>query len=131
MNNKKLRNKDLPSVGTHVCAICGAEFPITRRQAQKIYCDSCKPMHVDKWRKNYRFKYRHGPDREKILARDNELAKKRRVYKTYTCALCGQEFEHKNGGRPKYCLPCLLEHRYEYPFAAYLRQRVDYEGGDI
>lgn len=131
MNNKKQRNKDLPFVGTHVCAICGAEFPITRRQGQKIYCDNCKPKHVKQWRKKHYLEYYYGPNRDKILANGNAWAKNHRVYKTYICALCGQEFEHKNGGKPKYCLACLVEHRYEYPYAAYLRQRVDYEGGDI
>ena len=107
MNNKKQRDKDLPFVGAHVCAICGDEFPVTRGQGRKIYCDACKPKHMKEWRKNHR------------------------VYKKYTCALCGQEFEHKNGGKPKYCLACLVEHRCEYPYAKYLRQRAVYEGGDI
>lgn len=106
------------------CPVCNKYFGINAQQKRKVYCDKCRDKHY----KELRASYMDDPDyRERRKAWHKKYRKAHRKYKTYTCALCGKEFQTGKGGKPKYCMSCLYEHRYENPYREYYLSR----GGDI
>lgn len=111
-------------VGTHTCQICGKEFGITRRQGRKLYCDSCREQHYRDAKREYKIANR---DRVKAWAKEYNKIRRARNRKVYTCALCGKEFSPGTGGRCKYCIDCLWDKRYEYPYRGYLMNRKEYD----
>lgn len=93
----------LPMIEKRKCEMCGCEFEITAQQKNKRYCDTCKKISYQRYRKKYQ-----SSDKFKKMLKD-------RYHKTYKekthfniCVLCGKEFLTKQG-RAKYCIPCLEE----------------------
>ncbi len=111
-------------IGTHICQVCGKEFPITFRQGGKKYCDDCREQRYKEVHRAYKL-----ANIERFREWNREYHKRTRPknYKVYTCAICGKEFSPGTGGRCKYCIDCLWDKRYEYPYRQYLKNRKEYD----
>lgn len=112
---------EIPIIETRVCPVCGKEFGINYYQTRKVYCDDCSKGHYKQYRKEYADAHQ---DKIRAYARRR---KQRRIYKKFTCKLCGKEFQTHRGGVPKYCTPCLEEFKDIYPYKTYYEKRMDAE----
>lgn len=104
---KVKRQINLPEIEKRKCKMCGVEFGINAKQKRKLFCDKCKIISYEQYRKAYQ-----NSDEYKAKQRKTRIEwyKKNRKEKTHfnTCVLCGKEFLTKQG-KAKYCIPCLEE----------------------
>lgn len=108
-------------IETRTCPMCGKEFDINCYQTRKVYCDDCRNVHYKQYRKEY------AETHKDEIREYNRRHKKHRVYKKFTCKICGREFQTCRGGVPKYCTPCLEKFKYIPPYNTYYERRMDAE----
>lgn len=84
---------ELPIIETKVCLKCGASFKINAKQRKKKYCDNCKKIHTEEYRKRY---YNQ-------VVKPNRKPKRHYNY----CKACGEKFVVGSGRPPTKCIDCL------------------------
>ena len=106
------------------CLVCGKEFGITPQQRRKKYCDACQKDAYKKKMQEY-WQKPGAKEHKKEYDKQYRSLQKIKHPSKYICALCGKEFVHNLKGKPKYCVSCLLERRYEQPYKEYLERRTE------
>lgn len=94
---------ELPIIEKRKCKMCGVEFGINAKQKRKLFCDKCKIINYEQYKKAYQ-------NTDEYRAMQRKRYKKNRKEKTHfnICVLCGNEFLTKQG-KAKYCIYCLEE----------------------
>ena len=94
--------------------MCGVEYGINAKQKRKLFCDKCKIINYEQYKKAYQntdeYRAMQRKRYKKNRAMQRKRYKKNKKEKTHfnICALCGNEFLTKQG-KAKYCIYCLEE----------------------
>lgn len=91
----------LPIIESRKCKMCGCEFGITAQQKNKRFCDACKKVNYQRYRKKYQ-----SSEKYKKMLRDRYYAQRKEEYHFNSCVLCGEKFKTKQG-KAKFCILCL------------------------
>lgn len=86
---------ELPIIKTKMCLKCGASFEINAKQRKKKYCDNCKKIHTEEYRKSYYIR----------VVKPNRKPKRHYNY----CKACGEKFVVGSGRPPIKCIDCLAK----------------------